>query len=81
MDQPSLVSVNLVTVGLESLLYGIFLVLSTTYLYLHFNRAGSQRNGASAISVVLTPILLGTLIVIATVSAVSLLRPMIILTS
>lgn len=71
MDQPSLVSVNLVTVGLESLLYGVFLVLSVTFLYLHFNRAGSQRNGGTPVmSAVFTPILLGSLIVVATVSAV-----------
>ena len=67
MDTPSLVSVNLVTVGLESLLYGVFLVLSATYLYLHFNRAGSQHNGTA----LLTPVLLGSLIVVVTVYAVS----------
>lgn len=75
MVQPSIVSVSLVTVALESLLYGVFLVLTVTFLYLHHHRAGSHRNGGTLIfSAILTPVLLGSLIVLTTVSGVSTLH-------
>ena len=69
---PSLISVNLATVAIESLLYGAFLVLSVTFLYLHFSRAGSQRAGGTpSLSAYVTPVLLGSTLVISTVSGVS----------
>ncbi|CCM00256.1 uncharacterized protein FIBRA_02286 [Fibroporia radiculosa] len=52
MKQVNIVAANMVTVALESLLYGVFLILSGTYFYLHHQRvtnvalAGPSRSQA-----------------------------------
>lgn len=69
MTQPSIISVNLVTVGLESLLYGIFLTLTATSFYILVNRALSQ-NGGSGWSSLFTPVMFGSIAITVTVSAV-----------
>ncbi|PCH44195.1 hypothetical protein WOLCODRAFT_138817 [Wolfiporia cocos MD-104 SS10] len=52
MAQLSLISVNLATVALESLLFGIFLSLSTAFLYLHLSyAAGRDRSSRTASSI------------------------------
>ncbi|TFY55702.1 hypothetical protein EVJ58_g8082 [Rhodofomes roseus] len=69
MAQLPLISVNLATVALESLLYGVFLTLAFTFIYLHISRAGSQRaGGARSLSVYFTPVLLGSIFVLLTVT-------------
>ncbi|KAH9842709.1 uncharacterized protein C8Q71DRAFT_216452 [Rhodofomes roseus] len=71
MTQPSIISVNLVTVALESLLYGIFLTLTSTSFYILINRALSQQSshGRSGCSSLFTPVMFGTIAITLTVSA------------
>lgn len=68
MAQPSLVNVNLATVAIESLFYGIFLVLAATSLCLLFARARSQQ--PVSWSAYYTPIMLGCVGMIMTVTGV-----------
>ncbi|KAH9930740.1 uncharacterized protein B0H18DRAFT_930395 [Fomitopsis serialis] len=69
MAQLPLISVNLATVALESMLYGVFLVLALTFLYLHFSRVGSQRSGGTPVlSAYFTPVLFGSMFVMLTVT-------------
>ncbi|OSX67447.1 hypothetical protein POSPLADRAFT_1042660 [Postia placenta MAD-698-R-SB12] len=44
MPQSSIISVNLATIAIESMLYGIFLVLAVSALYLHLSRARSHQS-------------------------------------
>ncbi|KAH9926913.1 uncharacterized protein B0H18DRAFT_1084865 [Fomitopsis serialis] len=68
MSTPPLVSCNLGTVALESVLYGIFLMLSGTFMYLHFTRAVAQRSGSSVIRKYITPVFFGSVFVTCTVT-------------
>ena len=70
MTQPSIISVNLVTVALESLLYGIFLTLTATSFYILVNRALSHNSGPRW-STLCTPVMFGSIAITVTVSAVS----------
>ncbi|KZT65620.1 hypothetical protein DAEQUDRAFT_768681 [Daedalea quercina L-15889] len=67
-DRVSLVSANLVTVGIESFLYGIVFLLSLTFSYLHVSRAvGSNSTyGRARLSRIVTPIFVGTVFVFST---------------
>jgi len=68
MPTPPLVNCNLATVALESVLYGIFLMLSGTFVYLHFTRAVTQRSGISGIRRYITPVFFGSMLVTCTVT-------------
>ncbi|KZT10077.1 uncharacterized protein LAESUDRAFT_673837 [Laetiporus sulphureus 93-53] len=69
MTAVPIVNANLVTVALESLLYGVFLVLAATSMYLHLARAGSQRSSYGSMSAAFfTPVILGSSLVICTVT-------------
>ncbi|KAK0200867.1 hypothetical protein DFS33DRAFT_1355573 [Desarmillaria ectypa] len=67
----SLVSVNLATVAVESLLYGIFLVLDITSITLLFTRKNSISSGATRTSnfaVVRRPMFIGAVILLVSVT-------------
>ncbi|KZT69219.1 hypothetical protein DAEQUDRAFT_710407 [Daedalea quercina L-15889] len=66
MSPPSLVSVNLATVVIESMLYGVFLMLSGTSLYFQVTRAASQRARGSKLY--MSPVFYGSALVVCTVT-------------
>jgi len=67
----TLISANLVTVGIESLLYGIVLLLSFTFFYLHLGHVSgsSPSYGASRLSRTLTPIFITSVFIFSTCTA------------
>jgi len=71
MTQPSIISVNLVTVALESLLYGIFLALASVSFYILINRALNQPSSHGRLSWAsfLTPVMFGSIAITITVTA------------
>ncbi|KAH9934677.1 uncharacterized protein B0H18DRAFT_483966 [Fomitopsis serialis] len=71
MTQPSIISVNLVTVAVESLLYGVFLALTSASFYILINRALSQpsSHGRSRLASFLTPVMFGSIAITVTVTA------------
>ncbi|PCH44231.1 hypothetical protein WOLCODRAFT_138845 [Wolfiporia cocos MD-104 SS10] len=68
MTQLPIISVNLATVALESLFYGIFLVLAGTSMYLHLGRAESQASHGNKLSAYFTPVILGSVWITLTVT-------------
>ncbi|KAH9924760.1 uncharacterized protein B0H18DRAFT_1104912 [Fomitopsis serialis] len=70
-DGVTLISANLVTVGIESLLYGIVLLLSFTFFYLHLSHVSgsSPSYGGSRLSRVLTPIFITSVFIFLTCTA------------
>ncbi|PCH44196.1 hypothetical protein WOLCODRAFT_138818 [Wolfiporia cocos MD-104 SS10] len=71
MAEVGLVSANMATVALESLLYGIFLLLSGVFAYLHINRAAGESAsfGTPRLSRYFTPVFLAALAVMMTATA------------
>lgn len=73
MDVP-LVSANLATVAVESLLYGIFLVLDITSITLLFTRENSFSPGTtrtSSFAVMQRPMFIGAVILLVSITGVS----------
>lgn len=77
MPQSSIISVNLATIAIESMLYGIFLVLAVSALYLHLSRARSHQSSFYWVvrSAYLTPAILGSIIITLTVTGVGSISP------
>ncbi|KZT68183.1 hypothetical protein DAEQUDRAFT_343721 [Daedalea quercina L-15889] len=70
MTQPSIVSVNLVTVALESMLYGVFLTLSLVSFYILISRASSQSGHTRlSWSPFFSPVMFGSVAITLTVTA------------
>lgn len=64
MKQVDLISANMATVPIESLLYGMFLLLSGVFFYLHEARiTASLGAGSSRLRAHITPIFLGAVVV------------------
>ncbi|EED82387.1 predicted protein [Postia placenta Mad-698-R] len=53
-NKPSIISVNLATIAIESMLYGIFLVLASSAIYLHLSRARSHHSSFPRVHWILT---------------------------
>lgn len=72
--QPSFISVNLATVCLESLLYGIFLTLyvSSTFLLLSQGHRKLVASGAASYSILRAPMFIAAHVIFCTVTAVCL---------
>lgn len=70
MLQPSIISVNLATIAIESMLYGIFLVLASSAIYLHLSRARSHHSSFPRVvrSAYLSPAILGSAMITLTVT-------------
>ena len=72
MHSPPLVSVNLATVAVESLLYGIFLVLSGASVYFYCTRANRQgKHGSTVLSKYTKPVFCGSMLMTCTITGVS----------
>lgn len=68
----SLVSVNLATVVIESMLYGMFLLLSGASTYFHYSRVSRERGGhPGGFSKRITPVFCGSMLVSGTITGVS----------
>lgn len=66
-----LVSVNLATVAIESVFYGIFVLLSGLYTYFHCNRITFKRGGdLGGIPKYFTPVFCGSMLVSGTITGV-----------
>lgn len=67
----TLITASLATVAVESMLYGVFLVLAASSMYLHLGRIASQQSnsfGSGSVWAYFTPVILGSLCVILTVT-------------
>ena len=67
-----LVSVNLATVVIESMLYGMFVILSGASTYFHHTRVSSQRRGSPRkFTKHITPLFCGSVLIFGTITGVS----------
>ncbi|EPT01164.1 hypothetical protein FOMPIDRAFT_1121125 [Fomitopsis schrenkii] len=65
----SLVSVNMATVAIESMLYGMFVLFSGAFAYFHCTRVNTQRGGNwGGFSRYMTPVFCGSMFVFGTVT-------------
>ena len=67
-----LINVNLATVAVESVLYGVFILLSCASTYIHYARVNVQRGGTRGrFWRYMTPVFCGSILATVSVTGVS----------